>query len=94
MGGFSPIHIIIVLLLIVLLFGAGKVSNLMGDVAKGIKSFKKGMAEDDPPAPAEPARRIATEQPLDARPIPAPPPAEPAATQAPPVATPDPDRHA
>jgi sec-independent protein translocase protein TatA len=89
MGGFSPIHIIIVLLLIVLLFGAGKVSNLMGDVAKGIKSFKKGMAEDDAPAP-EPARRIATEQPLDARPIPPAPPAEPAA----PVATPDPDRHA
>jgi sec-independent protein translocase protein TatA len=93
MGGFSPIHIIIVLLLIVLLFGAGKVSNLMGDVAKGIKSFKKGMAEDDTPAP-EPARRIATEQPLDARPIPAPPPADPVATPAPPVATPDPDRHA
>ena len=92
MGGFSPIHIIIVLLLIVLLFGAGKVSNLMGDVAKGIKSFKKGMAEDD--APAEPARRIATEQPLDARPIPAPPPADPVATPAPPVSTPDPDRHA
>ncbi len=55
MGGFSPIHIIIVLLLIVLLFGAGKVSNLMGDVAKGIKSFKKGMAEDDE-KPAEPAK--------------------------------------
>jgi sec-independent protein translocase protein TatA len=91
MGGFSPIHIIIVLLLVVLLFGAGRVSTLMGDVAKGIKSFKKGMAEED-----EPARRIASEQPLDARPI-APPPAEPAppvAAPAPPVATPDPDRHA
>lgn len=85
MGGFSPIHIIIVLLLVVLLFGAGRVSTLMGDVAKGIKSFKKGMSEED-----EPARRIADERPLDARPIPPPPPAEPA----PPVATPDPDRHA
>ena len=100
MGGFSPIHIIIVLLLIVLLFGAGKVSNLMGDVAKGIKSFKKGMAEDDEPAP----RRIADERPLDARPIAPPPPAEAAhtvATPAPPPAAPvppaaahDPDRHA
>jgi sec-independent protein translocase protein TatA len=88
MGGLSPIHIIIVLLLVVLLFGAGRVSSLMGDVAKGIKSFKKGMAEED-----EPSRRIASEQPLDARPIPAPPPAE-AAAPAPPVATPDPDRHA
>ena len=68
MGGFSPIHIILVLVIIVLLFGAGRVSNLMGDVAKGIKSFKQGMAEED-----EPSRRIASEQPLDARPI-APPP--------------------
>jgi len=33
--------------IVVLLFGRGKVSELMGDVAKGIKSFKKGMAEDD-----------------------------------------------
>ena len=94
MGGLSPIHIIIVLLLVVLLFGAGRVSSLMGDVAKGIKSFKKGMAEED-----EPARRIASEQPLDARPVPAPPPADaaappPAATHVPPVATPDPDRRA
>jgi sec-independent protein translocase protein TatA len=88
MGGFSPIHIIIVLLLVVLLFGAGRVSTLMGDVAKGIKSFKKGMAEED-----EPARRLASEQPLDARPIPPPAPTE-AAAPAPPVATPDPDRHA
>ena len=38
------------------LFGRGKVSELMGDVAKGIKSFKKGMAEDDaPPAAQQPA---------------------------------------
>jgi sec-independent protein translocase protein TatA len=88
--GLSPIHIIILLLVVVLLFGAGRVSTLMGDVAKGIKSFKKGMAEEDAP---EPARRIASEQPLDARPIPAPPPAE-AAAPAPPVATPDPDRRA
>jgi sec-independent protein translocase protein TatA len=47
MGGLSPIHIIIVLLLVVLLFGAGRVSSLMGDVAKGIKSFKKGLSEDE-----------------------------------------------
>ena len=46
MGGLSPIHIIIVLLLVVLLFGAGRVSSLMGDVAKGIKSFKKGLTEE------------------------------------------------
>ena len=39
-------QILIVVLLMVLLFGRGKISELMGDVAKGIKSFKKGMAED------------------------------------------------
>ena len=36
----------IVVILVVLLFGRGKISSLMGDVAKGIKSFKKGMASD------------------------------------------------
>jgi sec-independent protein translocase protein TatA len=55
--GLSWSHILIVLVLFVLLFGRGKISELMGDVAQGIKSFKKGMAEDDekPAKPAEPA---------------------------------------
>ena len=39
-------QIAIVVILVVLLFGRGKISSLMGDVAKGIKSFKKGMSED------------------------------------------------
>ncbi|MGH6734614.1 MAG: twin-arginine translocase TatA/TatE family subunit [Methyloceanibacter sp.] len=48
-------QILIVLVLFVLLFGRGKISELMGDVAKGIKSFKMGMSEDaEAPAPAEP----------------------------------------
>ncbi len=46
MGGLSPIHWVLVLLVVLLLFGSGKVSSLMGDVAKGIKSFKRNMAED------------------------------------------------
>ena len=41
-------QIAIVVILVVLLFGRGKISSLMGDVAKGIKSFKKGMASDVP----------------------------------------------
>ena len=41
-------QIAIVVILVVLLFGRGKISSLMGDVAKGIKSFKKGMASDAP----------------------------------------------
>jgi len=46
-------QIAIVIILVVLLFGRGKISSLMGDVAKGIKSFKKGMATDitDEPEP-------------------------------------------
>ena len=50
MGGASIWHWIVVGLIVVLLFGRGKISELMGDVAKGIKSFKKGMAEEDAPA--------------------------------------------
>ena len=45
--GISFWQIAIVGVLVVLLFGRGKISSLMGDVAKGIKSFKKGMSSDD-----------------------------------------------
>ena len=44
--GISFTQIAVVVVLVVLLFGRGKISSLMGDVAKGIKSFKKGMATD------------------------------------------------
>lgn len=40
-------HILLLLIVALLLFGRGKISELMGDVAKGIKSFKKGMADDE-----------------------------------------------
>ena len=43
----SSQHILLLMIVALLLFGRGKISELMGDVAKGIKSFKKGMAEDD-----------------------------------------------
>ena len=45
--GISFWQIAIVVVLVVLLFGRGKISSLMGDVAKGIKSFKKGMSSED-----------------------------------------------
>ena len=53
MGNFGFGQIAVVVVLVVLLFGRGKISSLMGDVAKGIKSFKKGMATDitDEPEP-------------------------------------------
>jgi len=55
MGAMSFWHWALVILVVVLLFGRGKISDLMGDVAKGIKSFKKGMADDEPAtATAEP----------------------------------------
>ncbi|WP_254447493.1 twin-arginine translocase TatA/TatE family subunit [Sphingomonas sp. ID1715] len=49
MGSFSIWHWLVVGILVMLLFGKGRFSDMMGDVAKGIKSFKKGMAEDDEP---------------------------------------------
>jgi sec-independent protein translocase protein TatA len=64
--GLSVWQILIVVLLLVLLFGRGKISELMGDMAKGIKSFKKGMAEeDDEPKVARDTdgRQIPAEQP-------------------------------
>ncbi|KQV83625.1 twin-arginine translocase TatA/TatE family subunit [Rhizobium sp. Root1220] len=47
MGSFSMWHWLIVLAIVLLLFGRGKIPELMGDVAKGIKSFKKGMTDDE-----------------------------------------------
>ena len=47
MGSLSIWHWIIVIAVVLLLFGRGKISELMGDVAQGIKAFKKGMAEDE-----------------------------------------------
>jgi len=47
MGGTSIWHWIVVGVIVLLLFGRGKISEMMGDVAKGIKAFKKGMSEDE-----------------------------------------------
>ncbi|MEP7349993.1 MAG: twin-arginine translocase TatA/TatE family subunit [Sphingorhabdus sp.] len=55
MGGLSIWHWLIVGILVLLLFGKGRFSDMMGDVAKGIKSFKKGMSEEDE-APKVPPR--------------------------------------
>lgn len=53
MGGFSLWHWLIVGIVILLLFGKGRFSSMMGDVAQGLKSFKKGMAEEDEVPPAQ-----------------------------------------
>ena len=53
MGSFSAWHWIIVLVVVVLLFGAKRIPNVMGDVAKGIKSFRAGLKDDaEAPVPA------------------------------------------
>jgi sec-independent protein translocase protein TatA len=54
MGGLSIWHWIVVLVVVLLLFGRGKISELMGDAAKGIKAFKKGMSEDEDLAKSDP----------------------------------------
>ena len=47
MGGFSIWHILILAIILLLLFGGNRFSSMMGDVAKGLKSFKQGMADED-----------------------------------------------
>jgi len=58
MGSMSLVHWLAVGVIVILLFGGSRFSNMMGDVAKGIKQFKKGMAEDDDAKPTAPASRI------------------------------------
>ena len=66
MGGFSLWHWLVVGVIILLLFGKGRFSDMMGDVAKGLKSFKKGMSEDEEHASASvPPRRIEGDRTVD-----------------------------
>jgi len=62
-------HWLIVLLVVVLLFGAGRISGVMGDLGKGLKSFKKGMADDDDDAAAaaKPKARVTDERSAEER---------------------------
>ncbi len=65
MGGLSIWHWLVVGVIILLLFGKGRFSEMMGDVAKGLKSFKKGMSEDEEAAAAktaEPPRRLTADE--------------------------------
>ena len=69
MGSFSLWHILILAVILLLLFGGNRFSAMMGDVAKGLKSFKAGMSEEEEEAkqqqqqrPAEP-RQIPPQQP-------------------------------
>ena len=65
MGGFSLWHILIFALIVLLLFGGNRFSNMMKDVAKGLRGFKEGLAEDDKPAEQ---KQIPPQQPIDVTP--------------------------
>ena len=65
MGGASIWHWVVVGIVVMLLFGRGKLSELMGDAAKGIKAFKKGMSEDETPPPADTASTAGSGQTID-----------------------------
>ncbi|MEO7864259.1 MAG: twin-arginine translocase TatA/TatE family subunit [Sphingomicrobium sp.] len=87
MGSFGLIHWVIVAVLLLLLFGGSRFSSMMGDVAKGLKSFKQGMADEDdkkslPSSQAPPQQQPIdiTARPADPAPLPQtpPPPVPPA----------------
>jgi len=75
MGSMSMWHWIVVIAVVLLLFGRGKISELMGDVAQGIKAFKKGMSDEDAakveppkiePSKTEPVKTLDHQQPENA----------------------------
>ncbi len=60
MGSLSIWHWLVVIVVVLLLFGRGKISELMGDMAQGIKAFKKGMADDEAKVEAEKIEPVRT----------------------------------
>jgi len=75
MGGFSIWHILILAVLVLLLFGGNRFSAMMGDVAKGLKSFKQGLSDED--KSADPRQIPPPQQPIDVTPRPVEPTAAP-----------------
>ncbi|SFF74605.1 sec-independent protein translocase protein TatA [Novosphingobium sp. CF614] len=61
MGSFSIWHWLIVLVIVLVLFGRGRVSEIMGDFGKGIKSFKEGMNEDEKKSSTQPPAQISSQ---------------------------------
>jgi sec-independent protein translocase protein TatA len=68
MGSMSLMHWLVVLAIVLVLFGAGKLPRVMGDFAKGIKAFKAGMAEEDPPAASAQPAQVTAPPPTTAAP--------------------------
>ena len=76
MGGFSLIHWLILGVVVLLLFGGNRFSAMMGDVAKGLKSFKHGMTDDDEAKPQDPRAAPPPQQQIQQQQQYAPPPAQ------------------
>jgi len=72
MGGLSLWHWIVVLLVVLILFGRGRISDIMGDFGKGIKSFKEGINEESGDRHASPPPQQISSQPADQTVTPAP----------------------
>jgi len=89
MGSLSIWHWLIMGIVLLLLFGKGRFSDMMGDVAKGLKSFKKGIAEEDDAhsatRPAEPPRRLPDGSTIEVPPVDRARPADPAVPPAAPA---------
>jgi sec-independent protein translocase protein TatA len=71
MGSMSIMHWLVVLAIVLVLFGAGKLPRVMGDFAKGIKAFKLGMKDEDEPLPTSPTVQIVPPPGATATPAPA-----------------------
>lgn len=70
MGSMSIWHWIIVAVIVLLLFGKGRISEMMGDMGKGIKSFKKGLADEESPPSSQPSQPpLVTQQPQQPSPL-------------------------
>jgi sec-independent protein translocase protein TatA len=68
MGGLNIWHLMILAVVVMLLFGKGRLSDFMGDAAKGIKSFKKGLADEDEQPVNRPITRLQAQPPLEPNP--------------------------
>ncbi len=70
MGSFSLWHWLVVIILVLLLFGRGRISDMMGDIGKGRNSFKQGMSDDDNAAAKPGEQRRIDDRPIDVTPEP------------------------
>jgi sec-independent protein translocase protein TatA len=69
MGGFSIWHLLLLAVVAMVFLGKGRLSEFLGDAGKGLRSFKKGLTEEDEETPpARPAPRLQTQQPVDPNP--------------------------